>query len=1012
MSLLPIDPADFPDVPTRKALLAIDFQNDFLSEDGALPVKQPEGMVDRVIDLAEAIRDSGYGEVIWVRSQFEANRSAGDQQIMVADTPQLPMRPGAAAARIRKSPSAASPVENDPEAFLSVVGGQAGKTKPQCVRKGTRGAELLPPIAAAKGPGDYAMTKSYYSAFQSGQLLDLLRRKFATELYICGSMSNVSVYATALAASSHGFSITIVEDCCGYRSEMRHMNTARKLMEQTGCEFTTAADVRSTLLPGAPSSSREPRERSPPHLLSSLDKLKLSSESPEPAKISQPVNDTPAVEVITLEPEDDSSQPKDEPPLQPVVTAQDAKAGGADAQEQKRADHDLGREFVVPEQTKEPTKAGEAPERLGDKKSGGTTAREVAAQGNRSHVSSTGTNETASTEHEADNARPHAPPKMEILISETLLMMPTPDDVLEEARVHRSKTDFPSASSLINTKLATQQVGSSADKIALCEGDTTLTLDFLPPCLIEGLFERLCYEVHFKKMLHQGGEVPRFVAVQGQVDEDGTEPVYRHPSDESPPLAPFTPAVEQIRLHVARTLGHPINHVLIQCYRNGNDYISEHSDKTLDIVRGSYIANVSLGAERIMIFRQKRGERKDPTPPYSQRQTIRCPMPHNSLIKMGLMTNEKWLHGIRADKRPQTEKSQSELAWNGIRISLTFRFIGTFLTRLSPGGAALKEPLIWGQGATSKVPETARPVVNGQTPQAIPMLKAFGKENHSPSFDWEANYGRGYDVLHMKSAPRYFGCGDTIVDGRVRIMLAECGVKYARGDIGFDTKQKTGSHSGLPLVRGAEAGELVPVKFLVDDADRTPAVGDAAILLYLDMKHPRKRRSDGEIADIYSRFYAALALEQRWKQLWHAEKCSEKAQLREAIASLVKAELSSFNRWATPLAGSPGRDAFVGIAGGAEPSIADYALWPVLHDMAIAWSVDLGFQVTPGRSVFGHLKWTALENYYVDFAARKSVMQVFGEKVIPTPEHRDNGPPTQEDGATDAEKKTQALSYT
>jgi alkylated DNA repair dioxygenase AlkB len=40
--------------------------------------------------------------------------------------------------------------------------------------------------------------------------------------------------------------------------------------------------------------------------------------------------------------------------------------------------------------------------------------------------------------------------------------------------------------------------------------------------------------------------------------------------------------------------------VLIQLYRTGADYISEHSDKTIDVVRGSRIVNVSLGARRTM----------------------------------------------------------------------------------------------------------------------------------------------------------------------------------------------------------------------------------------------------------------------------------------------------------------------------------------------------------------------------------------------------------------------------
>ena len=47
--------------------------------------------------------------------------------------------------------------------------------------------------------------------------------------------------------------------------------------------------------------------------------------------------------------------------------------------------------------------------------------------------------------------------------------------------------------------------------------------------------------------------------------------------------------MEAIRDHVEKTLGHPVNHALLQLYRNSEDYISEHSDKTIDVVRGSNI---------------------------------------------------------------------------------------------------------------------------------------------------------------------------------------------------------------------------------------------------------------------------------------------------------------------------------------------------------------------------------------------------------------------------------------
>lgn len=1082
MSLLPINPEDFPDVPTRKALIAIDLQNDFLAEEGALRVTQPDGMIGKIVRLAEAVRASGYGEVIWVRSQFDTSRPATEQQIMAADSPQIPLRPGssaaAAAARSRKPPSASTPLEADPEAFLSVYGDEgskARKPKPQCVRKGTRGVELFPAIAAAKGPKDYAMTKSYYSAFETGQLLNLLRRQFATELYICGALSNVSVYATALAASCYGFDITIVEDCCGYRSEMRHMNAARKLSELTGCEFSTAANVIPNLRPQTPpkpppkSTDRVPRassaapqipteliaaamaatrgspnkgipvrpKPSPPRvekshsteeerkeergetgkptalsidLPISAEKLKLISESPVSASAPEPAVMACAAKTVTLEPKDDTAQPENEEAVQPVVKDVDVKAGVTEAPKRQASG------TIAPAAAKiKPNPDPQGRPIAGSSDVAQTLLNAAPIKPHKSLL----TDETGPSTKSSQLRSP------KFKVTEELLVAATP--------AHMLKGDYTS-----------NKIDQSPPTEPVCEGDTTLATDFLPPDLIEGLFERLCEEVQFRKMMHQGGEVPRFIAVQGEVDENGTQPVYRHPADESPPLLHFTPAVQKIREHVEKALEHPINHVLIQCYRGGNDYISEHSDKTLDIVQGSYIANVSLGAERTMVFRTKRGDRKssvaaekgidtvlskatesvsspDAKSP-TKRQVIRLPMPHNSLVKMGLATNGKWLHGIKADKRPLLEKTKAEVAWDGVRISLTFRHIGTFLSHSSDAhsittpsaesksSTAKEEPLyIWGQGAVAKERKSARPVINGQTPEAIAMLKAFGKENNSPDFDWDENYGCGFDVLHMKAAPRYFACGDLVIDTRVKLMLAECGVKYAKGDLGF------GPSSSVSRDENGKA--VVPVKFMMDDPDRTTVVGDVAILLYLDAKYPKKRGGgDAEIARMYTRFHASLALGQRWaavtprtQQITTDKMKGEKKTL---LSNFFKSEFAELEAWAaeffsdekTPFVGKSQEASHIYyIAGGNTPSIADYALWPVLHDMVVSWqsflmNVNKDTEDTEIEkkkkeekeemdvsllSPFSNFGYEKLKNYYDAFGRRKSVTEVFGGELFP-----------------------------
>ncbi|EIW73959.1 hypothetical protein CONPUDRAFT_68140, partial [Coniophora puteana RWD-64-598 SS2] len=273
------------------------------------------------------------------------------------------------------------------------------------------------------------------------------------------------------------------------------------------------------------------------------------------------------------------------------------------------------------------------------------------------------------------------------------------------------------------------------------EGDSTIVLDILPAELAEDAFEKMRQEVQWNTMYHRGGEVPRLVAVEGEVAEDGSFPIYRHPADESPVLLPFSPTVSKIREHVQRVLNHPVNHVLIQHYRSGADYISEHSDKTIDVVRGSKIVNVSLGAQRTMTLRTKRDRDADTgrdagTPRLSQKVSL----PHNSMFVMGLETNAKWLHGINHDKRPLQYKPAAEQFNGGERISLTFRRIGTFLTK--------GETRIFGQGAKAKMAADAQPVVNG-TDEAAKLLDAFGRENQTSDFDWAETYGEGFDVLHF-----------------------------------------------------------------------------------------------------------------------------------------------------------------------------------------------------------------------------------------------------------------------
>lgn len=302
------------------------------------------------------------------------------------------------------------------------------------------------------------------------------------------------------------------------------------------------------------------------------------------------------------------------------------------------------------------------------------------------------------------------------------------------------------------------------------EGDSSIRYDLLTSSLrdevdpnlplCDTVFRALYHEVDWQKMYHAAGEVPRLVAVQGAIGDDFSKPVYRHPSDQAPPLLPFTKHVDIVRKEAEKLVGHELNHVLIQLYRTGNDYISEHSDKTLDIARGSSIVNASFGSQRTMRLRTKRSAKTGagPSEPATdigeagkanvealERQTQRIHMPHNSLFILGLETNRLWLHGITQDKRAPRDRSSEELANNSMRISLTFRKIATFLST--------DEKFIWGQGAKTKTREGARECINEDKEQSEMLINAFGFENREGiGFLWNEVYGEGSDVLNMKAA--------------------------------------------------------------------------------------------------------------------------------------------------------------------------------------------------------------------------------------------------------------------
>ena len=760
-----------PKVETKKALLIIDLQNDFTSPDGKLHVANTANFLPRLPQLIAKFREKG--QVIWVQTTYQQPCSSlspqsGGYSILLKNIAehlhQLPVEDDSTAASLR--PTGMRPrrrllpaAQEDQEAFLSAKIPAAQR----CCLPGSIGSEVSTDLfSSLEKQKDIIFDKSTYSAFADFSFAIRLRARMISDLYICGSLSNISVHATVLDAVQQGFNVYLIEDCLGFRHDVCHVEAMRRMADDLGAngiDYQELMDDMYGLLGDVIPSSRFTRkfqlstqtgvsrgQLSHAQKVSQwMDTIESDSEADRPAAQLESARKRSSL----LPSESDLARMTAPPQRELTTTPQIHRGSPKQSPSRKRSTSD--REELLDETSPRSGTSAEqsglraspvpsANDNVGAKKHRRepSTAKRVpvttkkSAQQPRSaslgQSQSTGHLETRTTEASvvADERAKSQP---------DIISLREPSALLSSAKKRKKNKDL--------------MFLGPEDEIG--DGDSSIMHDILPPEAADRAFKQLKSEVAWQKMYHRTGEVPRLVAVQGTTPADGTVPIYRHPADESPPLMPFNEKVDYLRKECEKIVGHQLNHVLIQHYRTGEDNISEHSDKTLDIVRGSSIVNLSLGAMRTMILRTKKASRVDSTKPKMaeevlSRTTQRIRLPHNSLFILGQRTNANWLHAIRADKRPRVEKSPDELAFDGERISLTFRSIGTFID--------LKKQIIWGQGATGKTKEDANGTLKDNEAETVgeELIIGFGKENHltEREFNWDAVYGKGFDVVNFE----------------------------------------------------------------------------------------------------------------------------------------------------------------------------------------------------------------------------------------------------------------------
>jgi nicotinamidase-related amidase/alkylated DNA repair dioxygenase AlkB len=808
-----------PHLETRKALVLIDLQNDFVNSTGKLHVKNVTDFIPRLPGLISKFRESG--EIVWVQTQFVEPRPTISPELGGYTVVLKGFVPGAEEDSFNEETPADDDAEidldpgvEDPEAFLAPRNSDNNDVA-RCCLAGTIGSQLSDSLASFIDlENDVVLVKSHYSAFANTPFLLNLRKKFVSELYLCGSLSNISVYATALDAVRHGLSVTIIEDCVGYRNETCHQEAMRQMADGMGAEGVELQELVDDLNGDLGDVITE--DTFPTRFEVSLSDPNRSLETPQGKSRLQgwrskvdcllSTDDDPVIESIescptqarhepnpSLEPSStsndraitstrtgDESQFVTEPPMPKTDVLRGATPSSVSPPRKRSTDLDFEQQERKAIFASSRRRLSEDPATPVSKHPKPKTNRvRVRKRKPKGDIVAPGESETSipSVPPSGNDGEPtlgvstrcHSKPQLgnvddavvkaeAFAPSKLTPNLSTSDDVGPEKQLN--STDAPAPAQLTESvpsagastpealgSFAPEQQGTGSITPAITslgEGDSHICHDLLASQHATAAFHALRWNVQWQKMYHRSGEVPRLVAVQGEVHPDGSIPIYRHPADESPELRPFSSTIQKLRECVEKVLKHPVNHVLIQLYRSGEDNISEHSDKTLDIVPGSDIVNVSLGAQRTMVLRAKKSS--DPTSAAigAPRLAQRIPLPHNSMFILGQKTNQQWLHVIRADKRREAEKSPEELDFGGERISLTFRYIGTFVNPV--------EGTIWGQGATEKEKQAAKKMLCGPEAERAgeEMIRAFGLENHlSDDFDWGAVYGKGFDVVNF-----------------------------------------------------------------------------------------------------------------------------------------------------------------------------------------------------------------------------------------------------------------------
>jgi len=192
------------------------------------------------------------------------------------------------------------------------------------------------------------------------------------------------------------------------------------------------------------------------------------------------------------------------------------------------------------------------------------------------------------------------------------------------------------------------------DALPLQLSDAELRFDpaWLDPAIADAWFAELLAQTPWEQpQVHLHGHsypVPRLLAWYGDPGASYRYSGLTHPS------LPWTSLLTEIRERVQSAVGQPLNGVLLNYYRDGQDSMGWHSDDEAELGRNPLVASLNLGGTRRFDLRRKGQTRIEHS----------LELSHGSLLVMAGATQHHWQHQVA-----KTRKACAP------RLNLTFRLI-------------------------------------------------------------------------------------------------------------------------------------------------------------------------------------------------------------------------------------------------------------------------------------------------------------------------------------------------